>query len=195
MIKVGLTGGIGSGKSTVAKIFQALGYPVYIADTRAKELMVKDSELVSSIKKVFGEDIYSSNGTIDRQKLASIVFKDKKALEKLNSLVHPAVKRDFKLWCTRQDSSIVFEEAAILFETGSDKYFDKTILVTASKEERIRRVINRDQTTREAVESRMANQWSQEKKIQLADYIINNEGDELVIPQVLKLIQDLKPIS
>ena len=191
MIKVGLTGGIGSGKSTVAKVLQTLGYPVYIADIRAKELMTLDYELVSSIKNVFGEDIYLADNTIDRQKLASIVFDDKKALEKLNSLVHPAVKRDFNHWCTLQKSSVVFEEAAILFETGSNKYFDKTILVTASKEERIRRVIKRDQTTREAVESRMANQWPQEKKIALADYIINNEGDELVIPQVLDTIDNI----
>lgn len=189
MIKIGLTGGIGSGKSTIAKIFQTLGYPVYIADTRAKELMVSDPLLISEIKAAFGNDIYTNEGLIHREKLASIVFSDKQALSKLNALVHPSVKRDFNDWCTKQNSELVFEEAAILFETGSNKFFDKTILVTASKEERIKRVINRDQTTKEAIESRMANQWPQEKKIPLADYLINNEGDELVIPQVLDILK------
>ena len=191
MIKVGITGGIGSGKSTISKVLASMGYPVYIADAKAKELMHTDSQLISELKELFGEDIYHEE-KLNRVKLAQLVFSNKEKLAQLNALVHPAVKRDFENWCSKQKSHIMFEEAAILFETGSYTFFDKTIVVAATEEERIKRVMLRDKCSREDVLNRMKNQWPQEKKVALADFVINNEGDELVIPQVLGVLGELK---
>ncbi|MDB4195810.1 dephospho-CoA kinase, partial [Flavobacteriales bacterium] len=138
----------------------------------------------------FGDDIYSSEG-LDRKKMASIVFSDSDKLQKLNSIVHPAVGLDFDKWANSQNTSFVLKEAAILFETGIYKSLDKTILVTCPKEERINRVMKRDSATKEAIEARMNSQWSEEKKKELADYIIDNSGEEMVIPQVISLINRL----
>ena len=159
MLKVGITGGIGSGKTLVCTIFAALGVPVYHADTQAKLLMNTDHELKASIEKYFGNDIYR-NGTIDRRKLAEIIFNDKKALEKINSLVHPAVARDFESWSALQTSPYVLEEAAIIFESDIAHRFDKVILVTAPENLRIERVCARDNVTPEIVRKRMKNQWT-----------------------------------
>jgi dephospho-CoA kinase len=187
---IGITGGIGSGKSTIAKVFISMGFPVYNSDTRAKELINSNIDVIESIKQEFGDDIYSSEG-LDRKKMASIVFSDSDKLQKLNSIVHPAVGLDFDKWANSQNTSFVLKEAAILFETGIYKSLDKTILVTCPKEERINRVMKRDSATKEAIEARMNSQWSEEKKKELADYIIDNSGEEMVIPQVISLINRL----
>jgi dephospho-CoA kinase len=187
---IGITGGIGSGKSTIAKVFISMGFPVYNSDTRAKELINSNIDVIDSIKQEFGDDIYSSEG-LDRKKMASIVFSDSDKLQKLNSIVHPAVGLDFDKWANSQNTSFVLKEAAILFETGIYKSLDKTILVTCPKEERINRVMKRDSATKEAIEARMNSQWSEEKKKELADYIIDNSGEEMVIPQVISLINCL----
>jgi dephospho-CoA kinase len=187
---IGITGGIGSGKSTIAKVFISMGFPVYNSDTRAKELINSNIDVIDSIKQEFGDDIYSSEG-LDRKKMASIVFSDSDKLQKLNSIVHPAVGLDFDKWANSQNTSFVLKEAAILFETGIYKSLDKTILVTCPKEERINRVMKRDSATKEAIEARMNSQWSEEKKKELADYIIDNSGEEMVRPQVISLINRL----
>ena len=187
---IGITGGIGSGKSTIAKVFISMGFPVYNSATRAKELINSNIDVIDSIKQEFGDDIYSSEG-LDRKKMASIVFSDSDKLQKLNSIVHPAVGLDFDKWANSQNTSFVLKEAAILFETGIYKSLDKTILVTCPKEERINRVMKRDSATKEAIEARMNSQWSEEKKKELADYIIDNSGEEMVIPQVISLINRL----
>lgn len=186
-LSIGLTGGIGSGKTTIAKIFQSMGYPVYFADTRAKYLMVNNQKLIASVQSLFGEDIYTNN-KLNRAKLGNIVFNDKAKLEQLNQLVHPAVARDYNDWRTKQRSNIVFKEAAILFETGSYKAMDLNILVTCPVEERIKRVIKRDNSTKEEVLSRMNNQWPEEKKIKLADYTINNSGKVLIMEQIIAIL-------
>ena len=187
---IGITGGIGSGKSTIAKVFESMGYPVYNSDTRAKYLINNNTELIKSIKNSFGNDIYNSQG-LDRQKMASLVFNNPEKLKLLNSITHPAVGNDFNLWANSQSTPFVLKEAAILFETGIYKSLYKTILVSAPQETRIERVIKRDNTTAKEVLARMKNQWSEEKKTELADYVIDNSGEKLVIPQVIELIQVL----
>ena len=184
--KVAVTGGIGSGKTTICKVFETLGVPVYYADTQAKRLMDYDPELKAAIAGYFGNDIYI-DGTLDRRKLAEIVFNDKNALAKLNSLVHPVVARDFDCWSAQQTSRYVIEEAAIVFESGIEHRFDKIILVTAPDDLRIERVCARDNILPETVRQRMKNQWSEEKKIALADYVIHNDSKNMVIPQVLQI--------
>jgi dephospho-CoA kinase len=172
---IGLTGGIGSGKSTIAKHLEQMGIPVYIADLEAKKIL--DSEaVISKIIDVFGKDILE-NKKIDRKKLSNIVFQQPEKLQILNDIIHPEVAIHFKNWIAEnQDASIVVKEAAILFESGSYKDCDKIILVTAPKEVRIQRVMKRDKLSRESIESRMANQWSEEKKEALSDFIIVNKN-------------------
>jgi dephospho-CoA kinase len=190
-VKTGITGGIGSGKTTVCRIFEALGIPVYYADAGARQLMNTDPELRSSLKQLFGNDIYNRDGEIARSKLADIIFRDKSALEKVNSLVHPAVARDFIQWSERQTSPYVLEEAAIIFESGIAARFDKVILVTAPEELRVERVSERDRVEPESVLLRIKNQWPEEKKIELADYIIYNDNSQLLIPQVRHIHEQL----
>ena len=190
MRKVGITGGIGSGKTTVCKVFETLGIPVYNADTQAKLLMNTDPELKASLQGYFGSDIYV-DGILVRHQLAEIIFNDPSALEKVNSWVHPAVARDFEQWCTRQTSPYVLEEAAIIFESNLAHRFEKTILVTAPESVRIERVCARDQVAPEIVRKRMANQWPDEKKIALADYVIYNDNVRQIAPQVMEIHRNL----
>lgn len=186
MTVVGITGGIGSGKTTVCEIFEHLGVPVYYADTRAKELMANDEKLKAKITQAFGEKAYD-NGKLDRQYLAKIVFDSKEKLSVLNGLVHPAVADDFDEWLdTHKSAPYVLKEAAILFESGAYQNVDVSVLVIAPEELRIKRVTRRDGTSREQVLQRIKNQWNQERKEKLADYIITNDGQQLVIPQVLE---------
>ena len=186
MLKVGVTGGIGSGKTTVCMVFETLGIPVYYADRQAKLLMNANSELKTAITGYFGNDIYR-DGTLDRQKLAKIVFNDKTALEKLNSYVHPAVAGDFEYWLSRQTSKYVLEESAIIFESNIAHRFDKIIMVTASDDVRIERVCARDNIAPETVRERMKNQWTDGKKIPLADYIIYNDDIHRITYQILEI--------
>ena len=172
---IGLTGGIGSGKSTIAKHIEQLGIPVYIADLEAKKIL-ETAVVICKVIDAFGENILENN-KIDRTKLSKLVFKNPEKLKILNAIIHPEVAIHFKNWVIEnQNFPIVIKEAAILFESGSYKDCDKIILVTAPKEVRIQRVIKRDNLSREEIESRIANQWSEEKKEKLSDFIINNEN-------------------
>jgi len=188
MLKIGLTGNMGSGKTTVSKIFEILGVPVFYADDEAKKVMTADQQLKKEIKAAFGEQSYFGDGSLNRKHIAALVFNDKKQLETLNSIVHPAVFRSFDQWVKNYSQvPYVVKEAALLFESDSYKLCDYTVMVQAPLEGRIERAMKRDNLTRAEVESRNANQFSEEKKTQLADYVIKNDGRHLVIPQVLKL--------
>ncbi len=188
MLKIGITGNIGSGKTTVSKIFELLGVPVFYADDAAKKVMINDEVLVKGIKSAFGEQAYFNDGTLNRKYIASIVFNDKEKLDTLNSLVHPATFRAFDAWVANiTGAPYVLKEAALLFESDSYKMCDYTIMVQAPLEMRIDRVMKRDGLTRGEIEKRNARQFSEEKKASLANYIIKNDDSELVIPQVLEL--------
>ena len=186
MIKVGITGGIGSGKTTVAKIFEVLGIPVYYADDAAKRLMIEDIVLKEKIEQAFGKDTYD-NGILNRAKLSSLVFNNPEKLALLNSIVHPATIADADKWMQQQTTPYVLKEAALIFESGSNKMLDKVIGVFTSAEQRIQRVMQRDNISEEAVKTRMNKQMNENEKMRLCDYVINNDENELVIPQVLKI--------
>jgi dephospho-CoA kinase len=187
MLKVGITGNIGSGKTTVSKVFELLGVPVFYADDQAKDVMVQDAELIAGIKQAFGNEAYFEDDTLNRKHIAGIVFNNETELQRLNALVHPAVFRAFDNWVEQQSAPYVIKEAAILFESGSDKDCDRTLMVAAPLELRLQRILQRDNITRAEAESRNARQFSDEKKIALANDVICNDDTELVIPQVLKL--------
>jgi dephospho-CoA kinase len=187
MFQVGLTGGIGSGKTLVCGIFEKLGVPVYHADEAARRLMNNDAGLMESIRKMFGDQAYSREG-LNRSYLAGLVFGDEERLSGLNSLVHPAVRDDFKRWTGQQgDAPYVIEEAAILFESGASQEMGLTILVYAPEEVRIRRVMERDGVSREEVLKRMRHQMCEEKLMQLADHRVLNDGTAMILPQVIEL--------
>jgi dephospho-CoA kinase len=195
MLLVGITGGIGSGKSTVCKIFEVLGVPVYYADDRAKHLMHHDLKLKQALENAFGSDIYK-DGKLDRALLASRVFSDKDELAKLNALVHPAVGQDSIDWQLANSlSPYTLREAALLFETGIYKSLNKVIVVTAPLDVRIARVMGRDKVTEEQVKDRIANQWSEEQKVELADFIVINDGKQELISQVLEIHRQLLEIA
>ncbi|WP_179413595.1 dephospho-CoA kinase [Mucilaginibacter sp. E4BP6] len=188
MLKIGITGNIGSGKTTVSKIFEVLGIPVFYADDEAKKVMVDDDILVNELKQTFGSESYFEDGTLNRKHIAGIVFNNEAELKKLNAIVHPAVFRAFDNWVPRfKNAPYVLKEAALLFESSSYKMCDKSIMVTSPLELRIERVILRDGLSRDEILNREARQFSEEKKLQLADYAIKNDNTELVIPQVLAL--------
>jgi len=188
MLKVGITGNIGGGKTTVSKIFGLLGVPVFYADDAAKKVMTDDEILVSGLKKAFGEEAYFGEGSLNRKHIAGIVFNDEQELAKLNALVHPAVFRAFDNWAAQvSNAPYLVKEAALLFESDSYKMCDKTIMVTAPLELRISRVTQRDGFSRDEILAREAKQFTEEKKIALANFIVKNDDTELVIPQVLKL--------
>lgn len=187
---IGLTGGIGSGKTTVAKFFSELGVPVYIADDGAKKVMQSES-IIKEIKKVFGESLFENN-ILNRAKLAEIVFNDKDKLAQLNAIVHPAVKNDFEVWLLQHKNyEYIIYEVAILFESGRYKECDFIITVTAPEETRIERVLKRDNTTRDQVLSRMQMQWSDEKRISRSNFVINNDNLKNARKEVVKILKKL----
>jgi dephospho-CoA kinase len=186
MVRVGLTGGIGSGKSTVAKIFEVLGIPVYYADEAAREIMNSDKQLKAALIKNFGEETYQG-GELNRAYLASLVFADQQKLDLLNSLTHPATIRDANRWIQQQTSAYIIKEAALLFESGANKYLDHVIGVSAPRELRIHRAIERDSATREEILQRMNKQMDEDAKMKLCNFIITNDEQELLTPQVLRL--------
>lgn len=186
MMIVGLTGGIGSGKTTVANFFRKLGIPVYIADEAGKRLMLTSEEIKEAVVKLFGDKAYSG-GQPDRKYIASRVFKDSEKLKALNRIIHPAVAADFQNWLSRQKAPYIIYEAAILFESGGHKKCDRTILVTAPYEEKIKRLQFRDNSEIKEIEARMANQWSDEKKLKLADFQIENTDLALTKSKVAEL--------
>lgn len=191
MMIIGLTGGIGSGKTTVAKIFELLGIPVYYADDRAKLLMTQDVQLVAEMKQHFGEGAYNAVGELERKYIANIVFNDPAQLALLNSIVHPATIRDSITWANEQQAPYVMKEAALMFETEAFHHVHKVIGVSAPNALRIHRVMKRDNVTRNEVLARMHKQMDEAIKIKLCDYVIKNDEQQPVIEQVLDLHQKL----
>ncbi len=191
MLKVGITGGIGSGKTTVCKIFEVLGVPVFYADLVAKEIMVKDLILIEGVKAAFGGDSYFDSGVLNNKHIAAIVFNNKAELEKLNALVHPAVFRAFDSWLEEipPNSPYILKEAALLFESESYKMCNTSILVTAPKQMKLDRVTERDGVSAEQVLARMDKQFTDEQKLAMADHHILNDESRSLISQVLDLHQ------
>ncbi len=188
MLKVGITGGIGSGKTTVCKVFELLGVPVFYADDVAKSIMYTDPVLKSGIIDAFGENSYTKIGELNRSYISSIVFSDMHELEKLNSLVHPAVFRAFDSWVLDQnEASYVIKEAALLYESDAYKMCDQSILVIAPIETRISRVKARDGISAEDIQLRMNRQFSDAQKLKFADHILHNDEKQLLIPQIIQL--------
>ncbi len=194
MLKIGLTGGIGSGKSTAAKIFELLGIPVYYADSAAKRLMDEDKVLKEKIQQHFGKDVYQ-DGKLNTKQLAGIVFNDPRKLEQLNALVHPATLADAAAWMQRQSSPYTIKEAALIFESGSQEQLDYVIGVWAPAPLRILRAMNRDGISKEEVISRMNKQVDEEIKMRLCDFIIKNDEQEMMLPQVIALHERLTSMS
>jgi dephospho-CoA kinase len=186
MLRIGLTGGIGSGKSTVARIFNVLGIPVYSSDDASKRLMDEDEELKNSIVKAFGKESYS-NGRLNRRYLATKAFSDPNKIELLNSLVHPATIKDAITWMEKQKAPYIIKEAALIFESGSDKFLDVIIGVRSPLALRLERTMKRNNVTAEEVEARIKLQMDEEEKLDLCDYIVQNDEKQLLIPQVLLL--------
>lgn len=186
MLKVGITGGIGSGKSVVCEVFKSLGIPVFNADDTARFLMENDENLVREVRKLLGDEVYT-NGKLDRKKVSAIVFLEPEKLKKLNALVHPSTIRYSKRWMENQSAPYVIKEAAIFFETGSNKEMNVMIGVSAPQELRIQRAMERSKITREKVLTIMAQQMSEEEKMRKCDFVILNDGRTPVLPQVMKI--------
>jgi dephospho-CoA kinase len=187
-LKIGITGGIGSGKTTVCKIFETLSIPVYYADDRAKALMVEDKTLINKVKQAFGENAYLPDGTLNRAHISQIAFTNPLKLTELNAAVHPAVLQDGEKWHKAQKGvPYTLKEAALLYETGSDAVLDKIIMVSTPINIRIERVLLRGGLTREEIEARIAKQMPDEEKMKKADFIIYNDGEKGLIPQVIEI--------
>lgn len=188
---VGLTGGIGSGKSTVAELLQVYGIPVYDSDSRSKFLCQTDTELIVSLKLLFGNAVYLPDGSLNRSFMAKAIFDDKALLQASNSLIHPAVGKDFKAWSEKQDAPFVVQETAILFEAGLEKRYDVLICVTAPKELRLQRTCARTGLKQEEVLARMRNQLPEEERIRRSDFVLINDEHAPLIPQMEDLMKKL----
>jgi dephospho-CoA kinase len=188
--KLGVTGGIGSGKTSVCRVFDVLGVPVFSADREAREIMEKDNVIVRRLNSLAGKDLYIT-GSLDRMQLAAIIFNDRTMLEKVNLLVHPAVFNQFRKWVLEQTAKYVIMEAAILFESGASKVVDRVATVVAPVEQRMKRVIQRNKLSREQVLERMKNQMDDETRIKLSDYVIYNSENDMIIPAILKIHDDI----
>lgn len=191
MLEIGITGGIGSGKSVVCKMLEVLGYPVFYADIEAKRVMTEDAALVAGIQAAFGKEAYDDQGALNRKYLADQVFHHPDKLAQLNALVHPATISAYQLWVREQKSDLVFKEAALLFESGSYRLSAVNVLVSSPIALRIKRVMLRDHISAEAVKSRMDTQMDEESKRKLADFVIVNDEKQALIPQVLNLREKL----
>jgi dephospho-CoA kinase len=194
MLKIGLTGGIGSGKSTVAKVFETLGIPVYYADDMAKYLMNEDEELKQKIQTQFGDAVYK-DGKLDRKYLAGIVFASPEKLQQLNALVHPATLQDAEKWMQQQTTPYAIKEAALIFESGAQEHLDYVIGVYAPTPLRIQRTMQRDGITRDEVIARMDKQIDETIKMRLCDFVVTNNEQELLIPQVVALHKKLLQLA
>ncbi|MDX1651781.1 MAG: dephospho-CoA kinase [Brumimicrobium sp.] len=190
MKKIGLTGGIGTGKSTVGKILSILGFPVFNSDKEAKRIMTDDPTIKKDIQNLLGDHAYMGE-ELNRAYVAQSIFSDPELKEKLNQIVHPAVRKEFNRFAAKAKTPLVFNEAAILFETGAYKNFDAVILVTADENIRVKRLKGRDGSTDEQIRDRIKNQWEESKKLNLTDYIIYNNENDLLVPQVEKIIGKL----
>ncbi len=196
MMIVGVTGGIGSGKTTVCKVFRALGIPVYDADQAAKDLYDRDPELLRSVRDAFGDAILDPEGKLDRKKMAELVFGDPEKLQLLNSLVHPRVRADFRKWAKLQTHApYVIREAAILFESGTHKDCDKVITVTAPVELRMQRVRQRDQRSEEEIRRMMERQWTDDEKVRRSDAVLVNDERDLLVPRIVALHQEFLQLA
>jgi dephospho-CoA kinase len=194
MIKVGITGNIGSGKSTVCRIFKTLGIPVFFADIEARMLYF-DTDVIKKVKDAFGEVVFKQ-GEVDTKALAKIVFSDKEALKKINGIIHPAVMKRYEEWLLQhKDAPYTLHEAAVLFENGLQDIFDKIICITAPEQVRLNRVVERDDVPPEDVFKRMKNQWDDGKKAAMSDYVIVNDGKRFLIPQIMKIHNDLLKLN
>ncbi|XOV92797.1 MAG: dephospho-CoA kinase [Bacteroidota bacterium] len=194
-LKVGITGGIGAGKSIVSKAFHVLGVPIYDADSRAKWLMNHNQELKVKITALFGQQAYNQDG-LNRTFIAKETFYNKEKLDVLNRLVHPAVNEDYNSWVSEQKSPYSLKEAALLFETGSYKKLDLIIVVSAPEDLRISRVLARDpHRSKQDIEAIIGKQWPQQKKDEAADYVIRNDDKEMVLPQILSVHQKIMELA
>lgn len=191
-LSIGITGGIGSGKTTVCKIFKLMGVPVFEADLAAKSVINTNTGIRKGLIQLFGDEIYDNNNNINRKMLANLIFNDEILLEKVNLLVHPVVRTEFENWKKLQDQAYVIHEAAILFESGFYKMMDFTILVSAPEEMRIVRVIQRENITPDQVQQRIKKQWTDEEKRSLASIELVNDNKNLLIPQILEIDKNLK---
>lgn len=195
MLKVGLTGNLGSGKSLVAEIFRILKVPVYNADEVSRTFL-SEQTVQEKIRNSFGDGVFSNPTKIDRKALARIVFSDPIKLNRLNTILHPLVKEDFRKWCnSHKETPYIIQEAAIIYESGIENEYDKILHVSCPEQMAIESSMHRDNATREEVLKRMRFQWRDERKAALSDYIILNDGSELVIPQVLKIHKQLMQSS
>lgn len=194
MKKIGITGGIGSGKSYVSGIIKSMGFPVYHSDESAKLLMESNPEIKEGLQLLFGDSIYEK-GELNKKKLAELIFESPELREKVNALVHPIVRADFAQWATNQSQEIVFNEAAILFETGAHTNFDATILVIAPETIRIDRVMERENCSRELVLKRIQSQWSDEQKSSLSTYQIINDSVSPLLIQVEKVLEKISALN
>ena len=192
-VRVGLTGGIGSGKSFVAQVIEKMGYPVYYSDTASKELVNRDPEMREALIALLGSEAYTDNG-LNRSFLAARIFQSDALREKVNAIIHPRVRQHFDEWAVQATGDVVFNEAAILFETGACRNFTAMILVTAPETTRVERVMKRDGITEVEVRQRMSKQWPDEQKMQLTQHVIQNDGRPLLI-QIEKIIEDLEKIN
>jgi dephospho-CoA kinase len=191
-LAIGITGGIGSGKSTVCELFKILGIPVFEADLASKKLINTNSEIRNGLIQLFGSDIYNTDKTINRKMLANFIFNDNLMLEKVNELIHPVVRTEYLNWLKQQNTAYIIHEAAILFESGFYTMMDYTILVTAPEEIRIERVTKRDKILPETVKLRMEKQWLDEEKRKLASIELINDNKNLLIPRILEIDNKLK---
>ena len=194
MLRIGITGGIGSGKSTVAKVFEVLGIPVYYADDAAKRMMNEDAELKEKIQQLFGDEIYKDE-KLDRKKLANIIFNASEKLNQLNALIHPATIKNAERWMQKQTTAYSIKEAALIFESGAQEHLDLVIGITAPAPLRIQRTMQRDRITREEVIARMDKQMDETIKMKLCDFVMNNDEQEMLLPQILELHNKLLYIS
>lgn len=190
IFRLGVTGGIGSGKSTVCRIFKVLGIPVFSADDEARIIMDNNKMIRAELKNIIGTDLYAS-GELDRNKLASLIFNDDNLLSRVNSLVHPLVFERYYDWCRQQDADYVIFEAAILFESGAHKHVDRILAVTAPQEERIKRVMERNKMSREQVMDRINKQMEEDEMVKRSDYRVNNSDDSMIIKEVLNIHRDI----
>lgn len=189
-IKLGVTGGIGSGKTSVCRVFDTLRVPIFSADREAREIMENDSGIIMRINSIAGKNLYM-NGSLDRMQLATIIFNDNILLGKINSLVHPVVFDHFRKWVLEQTAPYVIMEAAILFESGASKIVDKVATVVAPVEQKVERIIQRNELSREQVMERMKNQMDDEARIKLSDYVIHNSENDMIIPAILNIHDDI----
>ena len=193
MIKIGVTGGIGAGKSMICSVLEQMGYPVFYSDIEAKKIISSNSEVKHQLIELFGSQIFINN-QLNRTYLASILFSDATLVEKMNAIVHPKVRETFQEWALNQNSSIVFNEAAILFETGAFKNFDATILLTAPLDVRLKRVAARDNASEEEIMKRINNQWSDDKKMNLATFILVNDDTKSVLNQLETILSEIQAL-